>query len=420
MATKIIESRKYRIYPTAEQENILFQTIGCARKIYNLMLDEFIEIYSDYSEGKITKDEKKTLQNSVKPAKFKRMEEYTYLNDIDSTALKYAEKHLSQAFKNFNTQENAGYPKHKARNRSKWSYTTCRASRKASNVRLTKQGLKLPKVPGFVKTVVHRNWRGNLVSVTITKQRDGKWYAACQFEVNDATVTVFPETLQEITTPVGIDMGIAELAILSDGTRYENRRYHYRLKKKIARLDRKLSRQREQAKKDNRKLSECKNYQKTLTKRNRLYAKVQNRRQDWLHKVTTDIVNNHDFIGLENLSSSNLLKNHNLAFAIADVSWNEFKTFLEYKAGKHGTVVSYIDRFYASTQLCFACKLQTGPKGLSQLHVREWTCVKCGASHDRDVNAALNVLEKALHVFLETRVAENDTAGIVGTVKTLS
>ena len=420
MATKIIESRKYRIYPTVEQENILFQTIGCARKMYNLMLDEFIEIYSDYSEGKITKDEKKVLQHSVKPAKFKQLEEYAYLNDIDSTALKYAEKHLSQAFKNFNTQENTGYPKHKSRNTSKWSYTTCRASRKTRNVRLTKQGLKLPKIPGYVKTVVHRNWRGNLVSVTVTKQRDGKWYAACQFEVNDATVTVFPETLQEITSPVGIDMGIKELAILSDGTRYENRRHHYALKKKIARLDRKLSRQREQAKKDNRKLSECKNYQKTITKRNRLYAKVRNRRQDWLHKVTTDIINNHDFIGLENLSSSNLLKNHNLAFAISDVSWNEFKTFLEYKAERNATVVSYIDRFYASTQTCFECKSKTGPKGFSQLHVREWTCAECGVTHDRDVNAALNVLEKALHVFLETRVTENDTAGIAGTVKILS
>lgn len=417
MATKVIESHRYRIYPTAEQEEILFQTIGCSRKVSNLMLDDFIEIHSDYSEGKITEDEKRYLQNQIRPTKYKKMEEYSYLNDVDSLALGYAYKHMQQAFKNFLAQENVGYPKHKARNTSKWSYTTCRSSKKAKNVRLTKHGLKLPKIPGYVKTIVHQNWRGNLVSVTITKERDGKWYAACRFEVNDATVAVFPETLQEITSPVGIDLGIKELAILSDGKHYENKKEQYKLKKKIARLDRKLSRQREQAKKDNRKLSESKNYQKTLEKRNKLHAKVKNRRQDWLHKVTTDIVNNHDFIGLENLSSKNLMKNHHLAYAIADASWNEFKTFLEYKAEKQGTVISYIDRFYASTQTCFDCKAKTGPKGLSQLHVREWECCDCGAVHDRDVNAALNILEKALHVFLETHVTNNDTAGIAGTVK---
>lgn len=417
MTTKIIESHRYRIYPTVDQEEILFQTIGCARKMYNLMLDDMISTYSDFSEGKITKDEKRVRENAVKPVTYKTQEEFSYLNDVDSTALKYAAKHLQQAFQNFFTQDKAKYPKHKTRNRSKWSFTTCRASRNAKNVRLTKHGLKLPKVPGFIKTIVHRNWRGNLVSVTVTKERDGKWYAACRFEVNDTPVVVFPETLHDIVSPIGVDMGVSQLAVLSDGKRFLNRKEQRKLQKKLSKLDRKLSRQRNQAKKDNRKLSECKNYQKTLLRRNRLYAKVRHRRQDWLHKVTTELVNSHDFIGLETLSSSNLMKNHHLAYALSDVSWREFRTFLEYKATKHGTVVEFIDRFYASTQTCFDCQAVTGPKGIDNLHVREWVCCECGTVHDRDINAALNVLEKALIVFVETRMKNVDTAGIAGTVE---
>lgn len=417
MTTKIIESHRYRIYPTVEQEEILFQTIGCARKMYNLMLDDFVEIYSDFSEGKITKDEKRARENAVKPVTYKSQEEFAYLNDVDSTALKYAAKHLQQAFRNFFTQDKAKYPKHKTRNRSKWSFTTCRASRNAKNVRLTKQGLKLPKVPGFIQTVVHRNWRGNLVSVTITKERDGKWYAACQFEVNDKTIVVFPETLHDIVSPIGVDMGVSELAVLSNGKRFLNGKEQRKLQKKLSKLDRKLSRQREQAKKDGRKLSESKNYQKTLLRRNRLYAKVRHRRQDWLHKATTELVNSHDFIGLETLSSSNLMKNRCLAYALSDVSWREFRTFLEYKATKHGTVVEFIDRFYASTQTCFVCKAVTGPKGIDNLHVREWVCCECETVHDRDVNAALNVLEKALCVLVEARIENVDTAGTTGTVR---
>lgn len=257
----------------------------------------------------------------------------------------------------------------------------------------------LPKILGRVKTVVSRNPKGVLISATITKTRSNKWFVSLQYE-HHAKATIFPDTIGNMANPIGIDMGIKDLVITSEGQVFQNAKYAYKSKKELARLDRSLSRKREQAKKDGRDLEECKNYQKCKVKRARVYEKVKNQREDVLHKTTAMLIKNHDFIAVENLSASNLMKNHNLAFAIADVSWNSFFTKLKYKAERNGKIVQPINRFYASTQVCSNCNIKTGPKGLSQLNVRRWACKSCGSTHDRDINAATNILYKGVEDFL--------------------
>lgn len=395
---KKINSYKFRIYPTPEQETQLFKTIGAARKTYNLFLDKYQEMYNCYKDGKLDRKEYNRKKNSLNHSFFSHQEEHFYLKEVDSTALKYAKKHVDQAYNNFFAGR-AEFPNFKARNHSKWSYTTCRAGKKTRNLRLEKGGrLSLPKVKGSIKTVISKNPVGTLVSATITKTRSNKWFVSLQYE-HHTTIPVYPETITEITNPVGVDMGIKDLAITSSGEIFHSAKHAYAAKKKLANIDRSLARKRERAKKDGRKLEDCQNYQKARIARARAYEKVVNQRKDLLHKISSSLLESYDFIALEDLSSSNLMKNHKMAFAIADVSWYKFFTFLAYKAKDQGKIVFKIDRYYASTQICSYCEKRTGPRGLSGLNTREWTCSSCNIVHDRDINAAINILRIALEEF---------------------
>lgn len=397
---KVYNTYKFRMYPKPEQEEILFRTIGAARKMYNLLLEGYNANYSLYKSEDITRKEYTQSKNSINPVMFTRQEEYDYLSEVDSTALKYAHKHINRAFANF-FAGHAKRPVFKSRNHSKWAYTTCRASKKSKNLRLAKNGwLYLPKMPKSpVKVVVSKNPVGTLVSATIEKTRSGKWFVSLRYE-HHTKAPVYPKTIDEMTNPIGVDMGLKDLAITSDGEFFANLRHAYKAKKKLAQLDRLLSRKREQAKKDGRDLKDCKNYQKAKVKRARAYEKVRNQREDALHKITTDLINNHDFIAVEDLSAENLKKNHKLAFAISDVSWHSFFTKLKYKAEKQGKIIQVIDRYYASTQICSECENITGPKGFAELNIRQWDCPVCGAHHDRDVNSAVNIRDKGFEEFI--------------------
>ena len=396
---KYINSYKFRIYPTSEQENQLFKTIGCARLTYNLLLDSYNKLYADYKNGVLTEKEYKKARKSLYVSTFKNNENYSFLKEVDSIALGYSYRNINRAFGNaFNGRAN--FPKFKSKNKNTWSYTTCRASRNAKNLRLEKGGwLVLPKVPGRVKTVVTKNPKGVLVSATSTKNRSGKWFVALQYEQHLKAPVVI-DNIGNMANPVGIDMGLKDLAINSEGEVFRNPKHARKAKAKLDRIDRSLSRKREQAKKDGKELSECKNYQKCKVKRARAYEKVKNQREDSLHKATAALIKNHDFVAVENLSASNLVKNHNLAFSISDVGWYSFLVKLKYKAARSGKTVQVIDRFYASTQLCSECNEKTGPRGLSQLNARKWTCSNCNSVHDRDVNAARNILAKGIDDFL--------------------
>ena len=363
---EIYNSYRFRAYPTAKQEEVLFRTIGCARKVYNLTLSTYQDLYEAYLNEDIDESTYRALRKSIAPSVYKK--DNPYLGDVDSLALNYAKRNCDAAYSNF-FKGKADFPKYKSRSSSKWSYTTSRASRKSKNLRLERGGkLILPKVPGAVKTVVHRNPKGVLVGATITKERSGKWYVSLRYKQH---VSV-PKTVTKPQAPIGLDMGIKSLATGSDGLIIPNHKYGYALKDKIAKIDKKMSCQREQAKKDGKRLSECSNYQKTKHRRAKLYEKVRNRRRDHLHKATSLLSQNYDFIGMETLSSSNMMKNHHLAYAIADSSWNEFSTFLKYKMSKQGKEVIFIDRLIASTQTCSYCGKVTGPKGITELSVRQW------------------------------------------------
>ena len=400
---KYIDSYKFRIYPTKEQEEQLFKTIGCSRLMYNLLLESYNKLHVDYKEGKISQSEYKSSRTSLNPSFYKK--EFEFLKEVDSTALKYSHKNVNQAFNNAFAGR-ANFPNFKSKSKSKLSYTTCRASRKSKNLRLEKGGwLVLPKIPGRVKTSVSRNPKGVLVSATITKARSGKWFVSLSYEQH-VEAPVFIDNLGCMANPIGLDLGVKDLAITSDGDVFENPKYARKAKEKLARIDRSLSRKREQAKKDGRKLEDSKNYQKCKVKRARAHEKVKNQREDTLHKATSTLIKNHDFVAVEDLSASNLMKNRKLSFALGDVSWHSFLVKLKYKAERSGKTIQVIDRFYASTQLCSKCEEKSGPSGFSELKVREWTCYNCGITHDRDVNAAKNILSKGIKDFLPAGTAE--------------
>ena len=399
---KYINSYKFRIYPTSEQEKQLFKTVGCARLMYNLLLNSYNKLYADYRAGYLSQEEYKSSKNSYTPSSYKK--EHKFLKEVDSLALGYSYRNLNQAFSNAFAGR-ANFPKFKSKSKATWSYTTCRASKNAKNLRLEKGGwLVLPKIPGRVKTVVSQNPKGTLVSATITKNRSGKWFVSLQYE-QCCKAPVVIDNLGDMANPIGVDMGLKDLAIASDGQVFKNPKHARKAKKKLARIDRALSRKKEQAKKNGRKLEDCKNYQKNKVKRARAYEKVKNQREDSLHKTTSALIKNHDFVAVENLAASQLAKNRSLAFSISDVSWGNFFRMLKYKAERSGKTVQVIDRFYASTQLCSACGEKTGPRGLSQLNIRTWTCSSCSTTHDRDVNAATNILHKGVDDFLTAGTA---------------
>ena len=372
--------------------------------MYNLFLDSYNKLYADYKNGILTEKGYKEARKSLFVSTFKKDENYSFLGEVDSLSLNYAQKRIKQAF-NSAFSGRANFPNFKSKSKSKWSYTTCRSSRNAKNLRLEKGGwLVLPKIPGRVKTSVSRNPKGALVSATITKTRSGKWFVSLSYEQH-IEAPVFIDNLGCMANPIGLDMGVKDLAITSDGEVFENPKHAYKAKKKLARVDRSLSRKREQAKKDGRKLEDCKNYQKCKIKRTRAHEKVKNQREDGLHKVTSTLIKNHDFVAVENLAASNLMKNRKLSFALGDVSWHSFLVKLKYKAERNGKTIQVIDRFYASTQLCSECNEKSGPRGFPQLNVREWTCSNCGTTHDRDVNAAKNILSKGVKDFLTAGTA---------------
>ena len=388
-------SYKFRIYPTKEQEEQLFKTIGCARKVYNELLAQSLENYDKYSKKEITEDEYKALMKNVQYSRLKTI--YPYLKEVDSLALANAKNNLDTAYKNF-YQGKSERPVFKKKNVHKWSYTTNVSNKNKPNIKLMKNGyLKLPKLKEPVKIKNHRNTKGVLKSITITKQKNNHWYASLKYEQNIKTPN-YHKSINSINNPGAGDLGLKDLMTLDNGVIIENIKTAYKYKEDLAKAQKIMSRRREQAKKDGKRLSDAKNYQKTKLKVARIHDKIKRVREDYLHKITHYIVNNYDCFVLEDLHSSNMMKNHNLAFSIQDVSWNKLVNFLTYKMFRKGGSLIIIDQFYASTQECSNCHSITGPKGFDNLNVRKWECSHCGAYHHRDVNAARNILMEGLRL----------------------
>ena len=365
------KSYKFRLYPTEEQKMMFEKTFGCSRFIWNQMLADKIAYY---------KETGKTLKNT--PAQYKK--DYPWLKEVDSFALCNVQLNLQKAYKNF-FQSNFGFPNFKSKKRTyKQSYKT---NNNNGKIAVCDGKVKLPKI-GWVRLKQHRKIKGEIKSATISKTSTEKYYISILCETD---IQPYPKT----NSNVGIDLGLSLFAILSTGEKIENPRFLVSASKKLAKEQKILSRRGLLAKQRGKSLNDCMNYQKQRLKVARLHEKISNQRRDFLAKLSTQLIKNHDMICMEDLRSKNLMKNHHLARAIGDASWSEFMRMLEYKAEWYGKKIVTISRWFPSSQICSNCKMNSGKK---PLRIREWTCEKCGAHHDRDLNASINILNEGLRM----------------------
>nr|DAX26392.1 MAG TPA: endonuclease [Caudoviricetes sp.] len=363
------KSYKFRLYPNQEQKIMFAKTFGSSRAIWNMMLADKIKYYEE--TGKI-------LNNT--PAQYKK--DFPWLKEVDSLALANVQLNLQKAYKSF-FQSGFGFPKFKKK-RHHQSYKT---NNQKDSIALDNNAIKLPKI-GWVKVKIHRKVTGIIKSATISMTASGKYYVSILCE---SEIAPLPKT----GANVGIDLGISYFAVLSTEEKIDNKRFLKQLSKKLVKEQKILSRRALVAQKSSRKLSESKNYQKQRLKVAKIHEQIANKRRDFLNKISTEIVKNHDIICIEDLSSKNLMKNRKLAKAIGDVSWHQFARMLEYKADWYGKTLSKISRWYASSQICSDCGFASGKK---PLYIRKWTCQNCGRHHDRDINASINILHEGIRL----------------------
>ena len=375
---------KYRIYPNNEQIHLINKTIGCARLVYNLMLNDF-------------------YVNKVMKTPVKYKDDYPFLKEVDSLALANSGMDLRQSFRNYKRNSNHfSKPKFKKKSRSKLSYKT---NNQHGTVRIEHNRLILPKFKSGVKIVVHRKIEGVIKSATIEHTASDYYIASILYDVLDEPKS----NVLSKNKVLGIDLGIKHLAITSNNVKYNNPKHYHKTQTKLKRQQKILSRRLEQNIKERvydkngkciktiykKPLVECKNYQKQRKKVAKIQQKIENQRLDNLHKVSSDIIKNHDYVVLETLKIKNLMKNPKLSKSIADVGWGLFINMLEYKAERYGKKVIKLDQWFPSSQICSHCQHKDGRKALN---IRDWTCFNCQTKHDRDVNAAINIKNKGLEM----------------------
>ena len=373
-----LKAYKFRIYPTEEQEIFFAKTFGCVRKVYNLMLNDRKKAYEE-----VKNDPSKKMIFPT-PAKYK--EEFPFLKEVDSLALANAQLHLDKAYKNFFRDKSVGFPRFKSKKNPVQSYTT--NNQNGTVALIDNKFIKVPKLKSLIRIKLHRQPKGMIKSATISRHASGKYYISllCKEEINE---------LPKNNSAIGIDLGITDFAILSDGQKIDNNRFTSKMEKKLKREQRKLSKRALLAKNKGIPLSEAKNYQKQKRKVARLHEKVMNQRTDFLNKLSTEIIKNHDIICIEDLNVKGMLRNHKLARSISDVSWSSFVAKLQYKADWYGREIIKVDTWFPSSQICSECGHKDGKKSLD---IREWTCPICHTHHDRDINASINILIEGLRI----------------------
>lgn len=354
---------KYRLYPNEEQKVLIAKHLGSCRFIYNYALDKKVRAYQTDKTNLSRFDIQADLPN------MKKSEEYCWLKEVNSLSLQASLANLDSAYTKF-FREHKGFPRFKSKKDSKQSFSIPQNTR----VDFENGRIFIPKFKGGIKTKFHRTFEGIVKSSTISRTATGKYFVSILVEVNEPDVPMKP--ICENKT-VGIDLGIKTFAVLSDGTEIPNPKHLKQSLDKVKKLQRSLSH----------KNKGSKNRDKARRKLALAHEQVTNRRNDFLHKVTSYIVNNYDTICLEDLNVKGMVKNHHLAQALEDIAIGAFNALLEYKAKERGVNILRIGRFEPSSKMCTCGYINHN----LTLAMREWICPKCGAIHDRDLLAANNI-----------------------------
>ncbi|AZM46692.1 transposase [Streptomyces sp. WAC 06738] len=368
MGIRVKRAFKYRFYPTDAQAADLSRTFGCVRKVYNMALAARTEAWT------LRQERVDYNATSAMLTAWKKTEELAFLNEVSSVPLQQCLRHLQRAFTNFFAKR-AKYPRFKSKRKSRASaeYTTSGFTFRDGKLTLAKMtdpldvrwSRPLPEGASSPSTV------------TVSRDAAGRWFVSL---LCDDTPASMPATAEA----VGIDAGLSHLVTLSTGEKIANPRHERRDRTRLARAQRALAK----------KTRGSANRARARLRVAKIHAKIADRRRDGLHKLTTRLVRDNQTLVIEDLTVRHMVKNHTLARAISDASWTELRSMLEYKAAWYGRRLVVVDRFFPSSRLCSACGTLASKMSLN---VRTWTC-DCGATHDRDVNAAKNLLAAGLAV----------------------
>jgi putative transposase len=392
-----MSSYKFRIYPTEEQKGVIEETFDSSRFVYNRFLAIKKEAYLRYLELKKADPDIKV--ESISYGKMSSMltsmkadPQYPWLALADATALQQALKDLTRAFDNFFAKR-SDYPSFKRKRDGHQSYRS-QCSKGSVSVSYPVSAhmpgyIKLPKA-GLVKAKLSRKVEGRILHATISRNPSGRYFVSIYTNAE-------PHRQPSAKHSVGIDVGTEKFYTDSDGNVVQNPRTLRKHAKKLARDQRSLSRKKEAANRFGRYLSDSKNYQKQKAKVARDHEKIANIREDFLQKQSDLLVKSSDIICAEDLNIKGLMKNHHLAKSIADISWSRFFQLLSYKLDWSGGTLVKVGRFFPSSQICSVCGVKNPIT--KDLSVREWDCPSCGAHHDRDKNAAINIHREGMRIY---------------------
>ena len=358
----IRKAYKYRIYPNAEQKIFFAKCFGCVRFFYNKSLSDMNDIYK--ATGKF---------KNITPATYKS--DYPFLKEVDAFALCNAQLNRNTAFKSFFSHK-TGFPKFKSKKNDQ-SYTTNMVN---GNIKISNNNryISIPKC-SRIRIKMHRLFEGTIKSITVKRTTDNKYYISLLVESEI-------KPLKESNRTIGLDLGLKDLIVDSNGHKYKNHKYLTRSQNKLAKEQRKLSKM----------VKGSNNRNKQRIKIARLHKKIQNQRNDYLHKLSKSIVDENQIICIEDLKVKNMMSDSELAKNISDVSWSRLVFMLLYKANWYGRTIVKVPKDYPSSQLCHACGYKNSIT--KDLAIRKWICPKCGSIHDRDINAARNILSKGIEI----------------------